>query len=141
MLNKTQNKGRKPAGIYSKSEFFFNSFLYEPMVIWDTSRNWGQEKANILFFFNNNQQLGPQEFWELFEIILNIKKMIEIIFLKNFRIFNKVKIAQNTSFLQVSRLKKKGPRGLPPPPSKQAKKLTMAHAPFGEQVAHAPFGE
>ena len=50
MLNKTQNKGREPAGIYSKSRFFFNSFLYEPKAIWDTSRNWGEEKANKLFF-------------------------------------------------------------------------------------------
>ena len=74
------------------------------MVIWDTSRNWGQEKANILLFFNNNQQLGPQELWELFETILNIQKKVEILFLKNFRIFHKVKIAQNNSFLQVSRL-------------------------------------
>ena len=34
-------------------------------------------------------------------------------------------------------------KGLPrplPPPSKPAKECTMAHAPFGEQVAHAPFG-
>ena len=74
------------------------------MVIWDTSRNWGEEKANILIFFNNNQQLGPQELSELFETILNIQKKIEINFLKNFRIFHKVKIVQNTSFLQVSRL-------------------------------------
>ena len=52
MLNKTQNKGREPAGIYSKSRFFFNSFLYEPKAIWDTSRNWGEEKANKLFFLS-----------------------------------------------------------------------------------------
>ena len=51
MLNKTQNKGREPAGIYSKSWFFFNSFLYEPMVIWDTSKNWGEEKENKFEFF------------------------------------------------------------------------------------------
>ena len=50
MLNKTQNKGREPAGIYSESRLFFNSFLYEPMVIWATSRNWGEEKANIISF-------------------------------------------------------------------------------------------
>jgi hypothetical protein len=104
------------------------------MVIWDTSRNWGEEKANIIFFFlNNNQQLGPQELGELFETILNIQKKIEINFLKNFRIFLRVKIVQYTSFLQVSRLKKKRPQ--------PAKECTMAHAPFSEQVAHAPFGE
>ena len=74
------------------------------MVISDTSRNWGKEKANILIFFNDNQQLSPQELWELFETILNIFKKIEIIFLKNFRIFHKVKIGQNIYFLQVSRL-------------------------------------
>ena len=50
MLNKTQNKGREPAGIYSESRFSFNSLLYEPMVIWATSRNWGEEKANINSF-------------------------------------------------------------------------------------------
>ena len=52
MLNKTQNKGREPAGIYSKSRFFLKSILYEPKAIWDTSRNWGEEKANKLFFFS-----------------------------------------------------------------------------------------
>jgi hypothetical protein len=103
----------------------------------------GREKSkHIIFFFNNNQQLGPQELGELFETILNIQKKIEINFLKNFRIFHRVKIVQDTSFLQVSRLLKKRPQGVgPPPPSKPAKECTMAHAPFGEQVAHAPFGE
>jgi hypothetical protein len=74
------------------------------MVIWDTSKNWGEEKANKLKKINNNQQLGPQELWELFEQILNIQKKIEIKFLKNFRISHQVKIVQNTFFLQVSRL-------------------------------------
>ena len=54
------------------------------MVIWDTSRNWGQEKAIILLFFNNNQQLGPQELWELFETILNIQKKNRNNFFKEF---------------------------------------------------------
>ena len=44
-------------------------------------------------------------------------------------------------FFKFPDFKKKGPRGLGPPPSKPAKECTMAHAPFGEQVAHAPFGE
>jgi hypothetical protein len=59
MLNKTQNKGREPAGIYSKSRFFFNSFLYEPKAIWDTSRNWGEEKANKLFFSQSQRKNAP----------------------------------------------------------------------------------
>ena len=46
ILNKMQNKGREPAGIFSKSWFFFNSFFYEAMVIWDTSKIWGEEKEN-----------------------------------------------------------------------------------------------
>ena len=48
------------------------------MVIWDTFRNQGEEKAKTLNLLNNNQQLGPQELWELFETFLNIQKKIEI---------------------------------------------------------------
>jgi hypothetical protein len=50
MLNKTQNKGREPAGINSKIWFYFFSLLYEPMVIWDASKNWGEEKENKFKF-------------------------------------------------------------------------------------------
>jgi hypothetical protein len=74
------------------------------MVIWDTSKNWGEEKENKFFVKNNNQYFGPQELWELFKKKIKIQKKIEINFLKNFRIFHKVKIVQNTFFLQVSRL-------------------------------------
>ena len=69
------------------------------MVIWDTSKNWGEEKENKFFVKNNNQYFGPQELWELFKKKLKIQKKIEINFLKNFRIFHKVKIDQNTFFL------------------------------------------
>ena len=73
------------------------------MVIWDTSKNWGEEKENKFFVKNNNQYFGPQELWELFKKKLKIQKKIEINFLKNFRIFHKVKIVNININMVISR--------------------------------------
>ena len=47
--------------------------------------------------------MGPQELWELFDKILKIRKNIEINFLKNFRIFHKVKIVNININMVISR--------------------------------------
>jgi hypothetical protein len=47
--------------------------------------------------------LGPQELWELFDKVLKIRKNIEINFLKNFRIFHKVKIVNININMVISR--------------------------------------
>ena len=47
--------------------------------------------------------MGPQELWELFDKVLKIRKNIEINFLKNFRIFHKVKIVNININMVISR--------------------------------------
>ena len=47
--------------------------------------------------------MGPQEFWELFDKIQKIQKNIEINFLKDFRIFHKVKIVNINTNVVISR--------------------------------------